>query len=255
MVIVLDSYHMARETDDRSTTKGYPHMRYGDVWIIVPTYNEASVVRSVLEQLLTRFPNVVAVDDCSTDSSAAEIRASGARIVRHPINMGAGGALQTGIDFALLDDDARYFVTFDADGQHRVEDAVAMIDHMRDSSVDVLLGSRFLGDAVNMGRTRRLLLIAARWFERLSTGLTLTDAHNGLRVFNRRFAEALNLRMTDMAWATEFLTRAVEIKAVVEEFPVTIEYSDYSLSKGQHSINSINIGIDILLNRFLRGPH
>ena len=129
------------------------------------------------------------------------------------------------------------------------------MDHIRGSTTDVLLGSRFLGDAVNMSRSRRLLLIAGRWFERLSTGIALTDSHNGLRVFDRRFAEVLNLRMTDMAWATEFLTRAVSTGASVAEFPVTIDYTEYSRSKGQHSINSINIGVDILLNRFLRGPH
>ena len=230
-------------------------MLYGDVWVIVPTYNEAPVVRSVLAGLRERFPNVVAVDDCSTDSSAAEILAAGARLVSHPINMGQGGALQTGIDFALLDPAAQYFVMFDADGQHRVDDAAAMVDHLRTNGMDVLLGSRFLGDAVNMSRSRRLLLMAARWFEKLSTGVTLTDSHNGLRVFNRRFAEVLNLRMTDMAWATEFLTRAASAGATIEEFPVTIDYTEYSRSKGQHSINSINIGVDILVNRFLRGPH
>lgn len=230
-------------------------MHYGDVWVIVPTYNEAPVVRAVLEGLLERFPNVVAVDDCSTDSSAQEIVASGARLVSHPINMGAGGALQTGVDFALMDPGAELFVTFDADGQHRVADAVAMVDHIRTHGSDVLLGSRFLGAAVNMTRSRRLLLMAGRWFEKMSTGIALTDSHNGLRVFNRSFAEVLNLRMTDMAWATEFLTRAATTGMTVEEFPVTIDYTDYSRTKGQHSINSINIGVDILLNRFLRGPH
>ena len=230
-------------------------MLNGDVWVIVPTYNEAPVVRSVLEGLLERFPHVVAVDDCSTDSSAAEIVAAGARLVSHPINMGQGGALQTGIDFALLDPEAQYFVMFDADGQHRVDDAEAMVNHVRAKGMDVLLGSRFLGDATNMSPSRRVLLLAARWFERFSTGITLTDSHNGLRVFNRSFAEVLNLRMTDMAWATEFLIRVASVGATVEEFPVTIDYTDYSRSKGQHSINSINIGVDILLNRFLRGPH
>lgn len=229
--------------------------RHGDVWVIVPTYNEARVVRRVLEELRVEFPNVVAVDDCSTDDSGAEILAAGARLVSHPVNMGAGGALQTGVDFALMDPSARYFVTFDADGQHRVSDAVALVAEIKARGVDVLLGSRFLGRAINMPRSRRLLLWSARWFEKLSTGFSLTDAHNGLRVFNRGFAEVLQLRMTDMAWATEFLTRAARTGATVAEFPVTIDYTDYSRSKGQHSINSVNIGVDILLDRLLRGPH
>ncbi|GAB3434219.1 glycosyltransferase [Phycicoccus ginsengisoli] len=224
-----------------------------DVWVIVPTYNEARVVRGVLEELLVHFPNVVAVDDGSVDASAAEIVATRARLVRHPINMGAGGALQTGVDFALLDHGARYFLTFDADGQHRVSDAVAMVEHIRTHEVAVLLGSRFLGTANNMTRGRRLLLLAARWFERLTTGINLTDAHNGLRVFNREFAQVLNMKMADMAWASEFLARIAESKLPYAEFPVTVDYTDYSRSKGQRSINSVNIGVDIMLNRLLRG--
>lgn len=228
-------------------------MQNDDVWVIVPTYNEAAVVRGVIQQLRQHFPNVVAVDDASTDKSADEILAAGARLVRHPVNMGAGGALQTGIDFALLDGGARLFVTFDADGQHRVDDAVAMVDHMRHHDVAVLLGSRFLGSANNMKPSRKALLVAARWFERASTGITLTDAHNGLRVFTRDFATILRMRMADMAWASEFLGRIAESRLPYDEYPVTVDYTEYSQSKGQHSINSVNIGVDILLNRILRG--
>jgi glycosyltransferase involved in cell wall biosynthesis len=230
-------------------------VRNDDVWVVVPTYNEAPVVRQVLAELCAFFPNIVAVDDCSTDTSAQEIKAAGVRLVSHPINMGAGGALQTGVDFALLDPDAKYFVSFDSDGQHRAQDAAAMVDRIRRDDVDVLIGSRFLGQANNMTATRRLTLKLARWFEFWSTGIRLTDAHNGLRVFNRTFASALQLRMTDMAWATEFLSRVATTGARIGEHPVTIEYTEYSRAKGQHSINSVNIGVDIMINRFLRGPH
>lgn len=239
--------------DDGATGSQSPAVNH-DVWVIVPTFNEAPVVRGVLTELRRWFPNVVAVDDCSQDASATEIRAAGARLVSHPINMGAGGALQTGVDFALLDPDARYFVLFDADGQHRPQDAFAMINRLRRDDVDVLIGSRFLGSAVGMRRRKALLLRAARWFEYWSTGIRLTDAHNGLRAFNREFAAVLDLQMTNMAWATEFVARVASTNARIEEFPVTVHYSEYSLSKGQRSINSVNIGIDILLDRFLRGP-
>ena len=88
---------------------------------------------------------MVGVDDGSKDAWAAEILAGGARLVRHPMNLGAGAALQTGLEFALLDPGAQYFLSFDADGQHRVADAVAMVRQIRAEPVDVLLGSRFLG--------------------------------------------------------------------------------------------------------------
>ena len=160
--------------------------------------------------------------------------------------------MQTGVAFALRDRSARYFVTFDADGQHRVADAAAMVDRLRDGSVDVLIGSRFLGSATNMRRGRKALLRAARVFEHASSGIALTDAHNGLRAFTRKFAEMIDLRVADMGWASEFLAKLGESRLPYAEHPVTIEYSDYSLSKGQHSINSVNIGVDVLVNRLLK---
>lgn len=230
-------------------------MHNDDVWVVVPVFNEAPVVREVLLGLREHFPKIVAVDDGSTDLTAQEIESAGVRLVRHPVNMGAGGALQTGVDFALLDPATRYVVMFDADGQHRATDAAAMVSRLREGEADILIGSRFLGSAVGMSRSRRCLLLLARWFERLSTGVMLTDAHNGLRAFTRGFAEILRLQMTDMAWASEFLDRAARSGLAIEEFPVTVEYTDYSRSKGQHSLNSINIGMDVLLHRLLRGPN
>ncbi|MDU0312713.1 glycosyltransferase family 2 protein [Phycicoccus sp. M110.8] len=225
-----------------------------DVWVVVPTYNEEPVVGEVIGGLLEHFPNVVAVDDGSVDRSAEEIRRAGARLVQHPINMGAGAAMQTGIDFALLDPKMRYVVTFDADGQHRVEDAVQMVERARESGVEVVIGSRFLGaDAVGMSFGKRALLKTATVFERLTSGIQLTDAHQGLRVFDRSFASVLEMRTADMAWASEFLQRMFEVKATYEEYPVTVAYTDYSRAKGQRSVNSINIGVDVLVNRILRG--
>ena len=224
-----------------------------DVWVIVPTYNEAPVVRSVVEQLRRHFPNIVGVDDGSTDLSSTELVAAGAHLVRHPINMGAGAAYQTGVEFALRDPGAQLFVTFDADGQHRVEDAVAMVEHLRAVDTEVLIGSRFLGSSEGMTRSRRVLLRAATIFERVTSGVAVTDAHQGLRVFRREFAQILDLRSHDMAWASEFLSRISEHEVSYEEFPVTVIYTDYSRAKGQRSINSVNIGVDILMSRLLGG--
>ena len=90
-------------------------------------------------------------------------------------------------------------------------------------------------------------------FERVTSGVALTDAHQGLRVFRRGFAEVLQMKSHDMAWASEFLTRISQHGTSYAEFPVTVRYSDYSRSKGQRSINSVNIGVDIILTRLLGG--
>jgi polyprenyl-phospho-N-acetylgalactosaminyl synthase len=104
-----------------------------------------------------------------------------------------------------------------------------------------------------MSRGRRLLLQVARRFERLATGMRLTDAHNGLRVFSRRFATQVELSMSDMAYASELLGLIARSGLPYGEHPVTINYTDYSTRKGQRSINSINIATDIWMHQVLKG--
>lgn len=223
--------------------------RNRDTWAIVRCFNEAPVVGAVVRDLIQWFPKVVGVDDGSTDGSGEALRESGARVVRHAVNLGAGAALQTGVRFALLDRRAAYFVCFDADGQHRVPDAVAMVERLRNEHVDVLIGSRFLGSASGMPAVRRAVLQAGRIFERVSSGMALSDAHNGLRAFTRRFASQLDLQSPDMAYASELL-RAIRASGLpYGEHPVTIDYTRYSLAKGQRSVNSLNIALDLWLQR------
>jgi glycosyltransferase involved in cell wall biosynthesis len=226
-----------------------PSARNRDTWAIVRCFNEASVAGAVVRELVESFPNVVGVDDGSSDGSAQVLREAGARVVHHEVNLGAGAALQTGIRFGLLDRRARYFVCFDADGQHRVSDAVAMVERLRREEVDVLIGSRFLGSSAGMPAARRAVLRAGRLFERLSSGMALTDAHNGLRAFTRRFATQVDLQSSDMAYASELL-RAIRSSGLpYAEHPVTISYTRYSLAKGQRSVNSINIAVDLWVQR------
>jgi glycosyltransferase involved in cell wall biosynthesis len=224
-----------------------------DVWVIVRCYNEATVVGSVIRSLREHFPNVVGVDDGSSDDSSAVMADAGADVVRHSVNLGAGAALQTGLQYALLDHSAQLFMCFDADGQHRTEDALSMIDRIRKGDVDILIGSRFLSSVNTMPSSRRLVLRLGRSFERFSSGARLSDAHNGLRVFSRRFASTIELTMNDMAYASELLKLVVRSKLPYAEHPVTIDYSDYSLAKGQRSINSVNIAMDVWIHQLLRG--
>jgi glycosyltransferase involved in cell wall biosynthesis len=224
-----------------------------DVWVIIRCFNESQVVRGVIEEVRQYFPNVVGVDDGSSDTSSAEMVAAGAVVVRHAINLGGGAALQTGVEFALLDPQAKYFVCFDADGQHRPEDALSMVQRLRRGEEDILIGSRFLGSSAGMPRSRRILLRMARVFERLTSGVSLTDAHNGLRAFTRAFAERLDLQLADMAYASELLGLIKQSGMRYAEHPVTIQYTEYSLAKGQRSINSVNIAMDIWLHQFLKG--
>lgn len=224
-----------------------------DVAFIIPVYNEETVVRGVVENVLRSYTNVVCVNDCSRDNSAAEITAAGAFLVNHPINMGQGAALQTGIEFARRLPGVRYFVTYDADGQHRLEDVATMLDTIEETGDDIVMGSRFLGqEAVGMTRAKRAVLKLAVAFSNATSGLKLTDTHNGLRVFNRRVAEEMQITMPDMAHASEILEIVATRKYRYREVPVTIVYTEYSRGKGQSIVNAINIAFDTLLRKVSR---
>lgn len=232
-----------------------PPRANADVWVIVRCFNEASRVGDVVASLRPTFPNIVGVDDGSSDGSGQVMAARGATVLRHAINLGAGAALQTGIEFALSDPSMRYVICFDADGQHRSADAASMIERMRAEPVDILIGSRFLkaDDAPALPTSRRLLLKAARVFERALYGVSLSDAHNGLRVFSRAFASTVDLKLSDMAYASELVGLIAASGLSYAEHPVTIDYSEYSLAKGQRSINSVNIAVDACMQRMLKG--
>jgi glycosyltransferase involved in cell wall biosynthesis len=224
-----------------------------DVAVVIPVYNEATVIREVVESVLCHYSVVICVNDCSTDRSANEIRQTAAFLVDHPINMGQGGALQTGIEFVRLLPGIRYVVTFDADGQHRLEDVERMLDTIETQGTDFVLGSRFLGkEALGMPWSKRLVLKAAVAFSNMTSGIRLTDTHNGLRVFTRRVAEEIELTMPDMAHASEFLEIIRRHSYTYVEVPVEIVYTDYSRRKGQSMINAVNIAFDTILRKLAR---
>jgi len=214
-------------------------------WLVVPLYNEAQVVREVIEHARTVFPNIVCVDDGSSDDSVAEAHAGGATVVQHPFNLGQGAALRTGLDYALGQPGAEYFVTFDSDGQHGVDDALAMAERLATDTVDVVVGSRFLDDRTQPGALKKLVLKTAVLFENLSTGVKLTDAHNGLRAFNRTAAMKIRIEQNRMAHASEIVAEIGRNKLRYVEMPVHVVYTEYSKSKGQSIWNSVNILSDL----------
>jgi len=223
-----------------------------DTAVIIPVYNEGRVIKGVLKSVLKDFAFVICVDDGSSDNSASEVQSTSALFVRHPFNIGQGAALQTGIEFAKENADIKYFVTFDADGQHRIKDVHTMLSKLRTGKYDIVLGSRFLGVTSNVKRSKRAVLKLAIKFSNLMSGLDLSDAHNGLRAFNRHVADTVNITMPDYAHASEILETIAEKKYRYTEVPVAIEYSKYSLSKGQNTINAINIGFDVVLRRLTK---
>ena len=209
-------------------------------------YNEASVIGTVVTEVRTTFPNVVCIDDGSSDGSPEVARAAGAIVVQHPINLGQGASLQTGFEYALSDPEMTEVVTFDADGQHQLADAVGMVIKLHEEELDVVVGSRFLDDRTQLAPLKKLVLRTAALYTRLTTGMALTDAHNGLRVLDRRLLERIKITQNRMAHASELIDQIGGLKAKWAEYPTHIVYTDYSKAKGQSLLNSVNILVELL---------
>lgn len=221
------------------------------LYVVIAAYDEHATVGPVVAALTAEYPHVVVVDDGSRDGTAETARRSGATVLRHCVNRGQGAALETGIRYALLRG-AQIVVTFDADGQHAPEDIPVLVRPILEGRAEVVLGSRFLGTGLPVPRGRRWLLRAAVLFTRLTSGLRVTDAHNGLRAFTAHAARSLEITLDRMAHASELLDRIRRARLAWTEVPVRIRYTPYSRAKGQSSLSAIPVAFEYLLGRVLR---
>ena len=218
-----------------------------DGWVVVPMFNEAEVIGPVIANLAQHFANVVCIDDGSSDNSAELARQAGARVLQHPINLGQGAALQTGFDYVMRQPGATHVITFDADGQHKVSDALEMLYSAKGKRISVVFGSRFLDKRTKPGLKKRVVLKLAVLFTRAFTGLRLTDAHNGLRVLSMEALGFVRLQQNGMSHATEIVHQIAQSKLACREYPVEVLYTEYSKRKGQSLWNSVNILIDLIV--------
>lgn len=222
-----------------------------NLWVVVAAYNEKQAARRSVEDLLQQGFEVVVVDDGSRDDTASVVEDLDIHLLRHPINLGQGAAIQTGIQYALTFN-AQYIATFDSDGQHRAEDLNAMLNKLQQYGSDVCLGSRFIDKSTTMPIFRRLTLKLAIVFTYFHTGKWFTDAHNGLRVMTNRSAKILDLQENRMAHASEILSQFVRNNLAIIEHPVTIHYTEYSLAKGQTSFSGFKILFDLVISKVFR---
>ena len=179
--------------------------------ILIPAFNEEANILDTVQALKRIFPNILVIDDCSTDSTYQIISNNSVCVLRHIINIGQGGALQTGFFYFINHTQYDFLITYDADGQHQPSDALKLLNHAYASNLDALFASRFLSKTTNdlaffkdIPYTRRFFLRIANLFEKIFLGSHLSDSHNGLRVLNRHsVSKLLNLRNLRMAHASE----------------------------------------------------
>lgn len=222
-----------------------------NIWIVIAAFREAKVIRQVVATVRHHYPQVVVVDDASGDATGAEAEAAGAVVLEHGINRGQGAALKTGIVYALSRG-ADVIVTFDADGQHDVNDIPKLLAPIQAGTHDVVLGSRFLESSSNVPPLRRLALKGGVAFTRIISRIHVTDTHNGLRAMNRAAAQHIRIIQDRMAHASEILDEIVRHQLRYTEVPVTITYSYYSRAKGQSTWAMFKIAFKIFFHKLTR---
>jgi glycosyltransferase involved in cell wall biosynthesis len=228
-------------------------MQNQQVFVIVPSFNEATVLGPTLESLSHFGYSIVVVDDGSEDDTRVVAARFPIHFLRHPMNLGQGAALQTGMTYALQRG-AQVIVHFDADGQHPATKIPALIAPVIAGECDVVLGSRFLdrNDSKLVPRSKRLVLRVGRLVNGLFSGMWLTDAHNGFRALSRHAANSIDLRENGFAHATELLDQIRRANLRYKEIPTPIQYSEYSRQKGEKFWNGFNIVVDTVLRKVLR---
>lgn len=217
-----------------------------NISVVIPAYNEEKMIAETVRDVKKYCQNVVVVDDGSSDVTGSEAQAAGADVLRHLVNRGQGAALRTGINYALQQG-ADIIVTYDADGQFEAAEIEKICQPILNGECNIVLGSRFLTRNEVPFFKVLFLKLSAVFFTQAITGKWLTDIQNGFRAMNRKAAEKIIIRQDRMGHAFEIIHEIARLGLKYKEIPVTVNYTDYSMKKGQKISGALKILFDLIM--------
>lgn len=218
--------------------------------VVIPAYNEEKTIGQVIQEVKKYTNNIIVVDDGSEDETYKIAEKENVIIYRHIINRGLGGALATGIQGALKEK-ADVILTFDADGQHKAKDIPQMIKPIIEGEADIVIGSRLLVPS-KIPLSRILANRLANIITYLLFGIWTTDSQSGLRCFNKKTAQLLNLATNSMEVSSEIIKEIKVHNLKLTEVPIQAIYTDYSLSKGQNFILGLKTFAKLIILKLFR---
>ncbi|WP_129672192.1 glycosyltransferase family 2 protein [Candidatus Chloroploca sp. Khr17] len=214
----------------------------GSTIALIPAYNEARFIGSIVLAVRPLVDIVIVVDDGSTDKTAEIARRAGAIVVKHEMNQGKTTAVNTGFTYALQHDPAA-LVMLDGDGQHCATDIPVVLAPVLNDQADVVVGSRFLEVKNDIPVYRQFGQHGLNVVTNLTSGVSLSDTQSGFRAFSRTAIERLSFRQRGFAIESEmqFLLRDHQLRVV--EVPINVTYADppkrNPVSHGMQVINCI----------------
>ena len=189
----------------------------------IPAFNEEKNIAAILVKLKKISQNIIVCDDGSNDLTATIAEGLGAIVIRHERNLGYGAAIKT-IFLKAQEINADVLITFDADGQHRIEDIEKVLEPIKSNIADVVIGSRFLNNNQDIPKYRKVGIKTITELTNIVGGTKITDSQSGFRAYNKKILENIKPTETGMGISTEILIKTQKAGFRILEVPITISY-------------------------------
>ncbi|MEM3065373.1 MAG: glycosyltransferase family 2 protein [Candidatus Nitrosotenuis sp.] len=189
----------------------------------LPAFNEEKNIAAIIARLQEIADSIIVCNDGSNDSTGVIAEKMGAIVINHPKNLGYGASIRS-IFLKAKEMTSDVLVTFDADGQHRVEDIKRVVEPIEKNEADIVIGSRFLDKSENIPTYRRLGISAITKVSNIATKQKITDSQSGFRAYSRKAIQQLTPSDFGMGVSTEILIKADKLNLKILEVPIKILY-------------------------------
>jgi glycosyltransferase involved in cell wall biosynthesis len=213
-----------------------------NITIGIPAFNEEQNIGKIIITLKKITKDIIVCDDGSSDLTREIAEGLGAKVISHTKNMGYGEAIKSIFNEAKKKE-SDILVTFDADGQHRPEDIMSITKPIIDQQAEVVIGSRFLKNETNMPKYREIGVKILTKVTNMSIKENLTDSQSGLRAYQKKVLQNINLTDSGMGISTEILIKSHQKEFRIVEVPIQILYG-----KNTSTHNPVSHGTSVLLS-------
>ncbi|MGZ7160771.1 MAG: glycosyltransferase family 2 protein [Methanobacterium sp.] len=237
------------DKDFKSSNNSVFNIEDWKIYVVLPAYNECKTIKNIIRELKERKLNLIIIDDGSKDDTfkiASESISHNDFIYRHVLNRGLGGALKTGIDEAL-NKGADIIVTFDADGQHDPDDILPVCKPIMEGKADFVIGTRNFDE---MPTSKKFANNVMNGMTTIFYGIHVNDSQSGLRAFDRKAAEVIELNWRGYGISSEIIGEMKKSNLKIGEVPIKTIYDEYSLSKGTNFFVGLKILFKLILDIF-----
>ncbi len=189
----------------------------------IPAFNEEKNIAGLLIKLKKISQNIIVCDDGSKDLTGKIAENLGAIVIQHKKNLGYGSAIKS-IFLKAHEVNADVLVTFDADGQHRIEDINTILEPIKKNIADIVIGSRFLNNNQQMPKYRKIGIQTITKLTNVTGGTKITDSQSGFRAYSKKILENIKPTESGMGISTEILIKTQKAGYRITEVPITILY-------------------------------